>query len=62
MQTRSELIMEHPGAEIVELKYGANAGVDNLVIYRDENGATSRASSMSRPSRALIRLARIRLR
>ena len=51
MQTRSELIMEHPGAEIVELKYGANAGVDNLVIYRDENGAITRVINVETKSR-----------
>lgn len=51
MQARKELILEHPGAEIVELKYGANSGVDNLVIYRDESGAITRVINVETKSR-----------
>ena len=51
MQARSDLIMEHPGAEVIDLKYGANSGVDNLVIYRDENGNITRLINVETKSR-----------
>ncbi len=51
MQARKDLIAEHPGAEVVELKYGANSGVDNLVIYRDESGAITRVINVETKAR-----------
>lgn len=51
MQARNDLIMEHPDAEVIELKYGSNSGVDNLVIYRDGNGNITRLINVETKSR-----------
>ena len=51
MTARSDLLMEHPGAEVIDIKYGANSGVDNLVIYRDENGNITRLINVETKSR-----------
>lgn len=51
LQARRELELEHPNAEVIDLKYGANSGVDNLVIYRNADGDITRVINVETKGR-----------